>query len=352
MVTIGVDAHKRVHMAVVIDAQGHELASWRGENTPAGWTAMQTWAQTFDETRRWGIEGAGQYGHGLAQTVVAAGDRVLEVNPRLTAGMRRGSRARGKSDRLDALAVARVVVQAGDELPVVGLDDVSTVLAELTADRESATAEATLLRNQLHQVLHQLSQVDAQAWPDLTDVAAVERLTTYEPPATDALTTSRTLRVRHLATRLALALRHAAETAAAIVAIAQPQLGPLQEICGVGALTAGMLAAHLGGRHFASDAQLASYAGVAPLEASSGEQTRHRLNRTGNRHLNALLHRIVLVQSRCSPQAQTYLAKKQQEGKTKREARRALKRHLARVVFRAWQRCTLPPLDQLSLALI
>ena len=97
---------------------------------------------------------------------------------------------------------------------------------------------------------------------------------------------------------------------------------------------------------------MASYAGVAPLEASSGERTRHRLNRGGNRQLNALLHRIALVQSRCSPEARAYLVRRQRKGKTKPEAFRALKRYIARAVYRAWQHCTLPPLTDLAVPLI
>lgn len=351
MVTIGVDAHKRVHMAVVIDTGGREVMSWRGANTPAGWAALQHWAASLDGERRWGIEGTGQYGHGLAQTLVTAGEPVVEVNPRLTAGMRRGGRARGKSDRLDALAVARVVAQEGAGLPTVHPDDASTVLAELVADRESARAEATRIRNQLHQVLARLGGVDARPWPDLTDSDAVATLTTYQPPTADPLAGAQVMRVRHLAARLALALRQAEATQRAIVQLSRPHLGPLLAVCGVAPLTAGMLAAELGTRHFATDAQLASYAGVAPVEASSGEHTRHRLNRTGNRQLNAIVHRIALVQSRCSPDARAYLAKQQAAGKTKREAIRALKRYIVRAVFRAWQQCTLPPLTTLEVPL-
>lgn len=336
MVTIGVDAHKRVHMAVVIDTGGREVMSWRGANTPAGWAALQHWAASLDGERRWGIEGTGQYGHGLAQTLVTAGEPVVEVNPRLTAGMRRGGRARGKSDRLDALAVARVVAQEGAGLPTVHPDDASTVLAELVADRESARAEATRIRNQLHQVLARLGGVDARPWPDLTDSDAVATLTTYQPPTADPLAGAQVMR---------------AATQRVIVQLSRPHLGPLLAVCGVAPLTAGMLAAELGTRHFATDAQLASYAGVAPVEASSGEHTRHRLNRTGNRQLNAIVHRIALVQSRCSPDARAYLAKQQAAGKTKREAIRALKRYIVRAVFRAWQQCTLPPLTTLEVPL-
>ena len=109
-------------------------------------------------------------------------------------------------------------------------------------------------------------------------------------------------------------------------------------------LTAAALAGILGpGRRFATDAQLAAYAGVAPQETSSAERVRHRLNRGGNRRLNAILYRIALTQARSSGQAQAYLARRISEGKTRREAIRALKRHLIRVIWRKWADCHQPP---------
>lgn len=337
---IGVDAHKRVHQAVAIDAVGHELGQWRGANTPAAWQKLAAWAAQWPSDRSWGIEGAGQYGRGLAQHLVTAGERVVEVNPRQTAVMRRGGRARGKSDRLDALAVARVVLQEGAALPQVVAEDMTAVLAVLVAERDGAVAEATRLRNQLHQLLLQLSFVDPQAWPDLTAAAAVRGLTAYQAPSSDAVVQARAASVRRLAARLTLALEQAATLQQEIETGAGQTVPALLTLPGVAALTAGMLAAHLGcGPRFATDAQLAAYAGVAPLDAASGDHIRHRLNRTGNRALNALIHRIALVQARCYPPAQTYLARRQAEGKTRKEALRALKRFIVRAVFRRWQQC-------------
>jgi len=285
-----------------------------------------------------------QHGRGLAQSLVRAGATVGEVNPRLTATMRRGSRPRGKSDRLDALAVARVVQQEGTALPAVRPEDATATLTVLVRDRTSALVEATRRRNQLHQHLHHLSAVDPQRWPDLTDPDAIAGLPTYVAPSPDPVVAARAQAVRHRAERLVLALRQADQTRRAIETAARPQLEPLLAIRGVAPLTAGLLAAELGARPFASDAALASYAGAAPLEASSGEHVRHRLNRGGNRHLNAVLHRIALVQARCHPPAQAYLARRQAEGKTKAEAIRALKRSSARAVFQAWQQCALAPI--------
>ena len=145
--------------------------------------------------------------------------------------------------------------------------------------------------------------------------------------------------MRRLATRLRLVLADAAALAKQI-RLARAHYTPLTEICGVELLTAGALAGILGqGQLFANEAALALHAGVAPLEVASAGRVRHRLNRGGNRRLNAILHRIAVTQSRCSAAAQRYLARQQAEGKTRREARRALKRYLVRAVWRAWKKC-------------
>src|SRR5687767_14902169 len=109
MITVGVDAHKQVHMAVALDTQGRTLGNWRGPNSPAGWHELQQWAQSFAGEQQWGIEGAWNYGRGLAQYLVAAGATVYDINPRWTAERRRSARKRDKSDAHDAQAIAKLV---------------------------------------------------------------------------------------------------------------------------------------------------------------------------------------------------------------------------------------------------
>jgi len=350
MPVIGVDCHKTVHAAVAIDAQGQDLGQWRGPNTVAGWQDLVAWATEHGADPVWGIEGSGQYGRGLAQVVVQTGHAVHEVNPRLTAAMRRSSRARGKSDRLDARAIARVV-QQDPSLPVVRAEDATAVLAVQVSARDGLVGEITALRNRLAQHLVQLAPVHDLPWPPLTKRTAVATLVDLRVPDADALMQAHASQVRLLVARILLAMDQVAALTAEITRLSAGWTAPLLAIVGVGPLTAGMVAAHLGGKTFATDAQLAMYAGVAPLDASSGHQTRHRLNRTGNRHLNAILHRIALTQSRTSPQATAYLAKKQAEGKTRTEAFRCLKRFLARAVLTAWNHCPVPSLKEIEAAL-
>jgi transposase len=158
------------------------------------------------------------------------------------------------------------------------------------------------------------------------------------PP--NPLVQARVATVRRLAQRLRLALQQADELATQIRQHSQTRFVALTRICGVSLLTAGALAGILGpGQRFRTEAQLAAYAGVAPLEASSAGRVRHRLNRGGNRRLNAILHRVAVAQARCSPAARAYLQRREAGGKSHREAIRALKRFLIRAGWRAWQEC-------------
>ncbi len=343
MIMIGVDAHKHIHMAVALNERGQVVGQWQGDNSADGWDALAWWALTLDEERRWGIEGGGGYGRGLAQHLVAMGDRVYDINPRLTATERRRSRRMDKNDACDAQAIALVVQREEDKLPCVAAEDETAALALLAAERDDAQAEATRLRNRLHHLLLQLDPEYHLHLPALTSVAGVQAAETYTTTSGSLVQQERAAVVRRLAGRLRLAMEQVAELGRRIEALAQARYAPLTCLCGVSLLTAGSLAGILGpGRRFASEAQLAAYAGVAPLETSSAGRVRHRLNRGGNRRLNAIVYRIALVQARWSPEAKAYLARRVAEGKTKREAFRALKRYLVRAIWRLWQECLSP----------
>jgi transposase len=342
MITIGVDAHKSVHQALALDAAGTILGAWRGANAPDPWQQLLDWAKSLPGPRQWGIEGAWNYGRGLAQFLVAHKETVFEVNPRWTAERRRRARKAGKSDRLDAHAVAKLVREEGSTLPRVAAEDETAVLDLLVTEREGMLAEATRLRNQLHQLLLQLDPDYKSHLPSLTSAAGVQAVKMYTVATSIPLQQQRMAAIQRLAQRLELAIEQAAALEQEICALAEANYLPLTHLKGVGLYTAGALAGILGpGQRFRSEAQLAAYAGVAPLEASSAGLMRHRLNRGGNRRLNALLYRIALSQARSSEQAKAYLARRQAEGKTWREAMRALKRYLIRAIWRLWQECLL-----------
>ncbi len=271
---------------------------------------------------------------------MTAGETVYDINPRWTAKERQHARRPGKSDRLDARAVALVVRREAATLPPLLAEDETAVLDLLVTEREGALAEATRLRNQLHALLLQLDPQYKEALPPLDTEVGIAALVTYRGPGRTPLQQEQAASVRRLAQRLRLAQEQAADVQRQIEARAQAGFSPLTRLKGISLLTAGALAGILGpGRRFTSEAPRAAYAGVAPLEASSAGRVRHRLNRGGNRRLNAILYRMALTQLRCWPPAQEYVARRMREGKTKREAIRALKRYLIRAIWRVWQEC-------------
>jgi transposase len=340
VITIGVDAHKSLHAAVALDEFGTEAGIWQGPNTEEGWRSLATWASGLGEHRQWGIEGAWGYGRGLAQHLVIGGETVFEINARWTALRRRSAHKPGKTDKLDAHAIALFVRQEEGDLPRVLVEDETAVLELLTAQRESAMAEANRLRNQIHAVLLQLDPEYKLHLPVVNSRVGLEALITYTSEGVSPLQQQRAAVVRRLAKRLTLALADEKELAAEIRELAKEDFAPLTKLCGINLLTAGRLAAILGpGSRFATDAQLAAYAGAAPLEASSAGKVRHRLNRGGNRRLNHVLYFIVLTQAHHHPEARAYLARRVSEGKSRKEAHRALKRFIVRAIWKLWQEC-------------
>jgi len=265
MITIGVDAHKGEHVAVAADETGRKLASCRYRNAATGWVRLAEWADRMGCPRQWGIEGSWNYGLGLAQHLVAQGEVVFEVNPRWTAVGRRRARKVGKSDDLDAHAIAVVTLREAATLPQVTRENDSTILDLLIIERENALSEATRLRNQIHQLLSRVDPDYRQHLPCLQTQACLRTLEVYAPPHAEGIQFERVLVIRRRAKRLKLATCQAAEIGKRIRSLAAQRYAPLTELCGVNYLTAGAPAGILGpGQRFKNDAQVAAYAGVAP----------------------------------------------------------------------------------------
>lgn len=343
MITIGVDAHKHVHAAVAVDDAGSEVGRWRGANARSAWDDLHAWSTRIGGQRHWGIEGAGGYGRGLAQRLLELGEVVFEVNSRWTANGRRRARRSEKTDALDAMAVARTVRQEGTALPQVHPDDESSVLAILTTERDELVRESNRVRNQIHHLLLQVDPSYKGAIGRLVTRRSLQQLREYRTVDGNPAHEHRANAVRRLAARLELLKQHNDEVTMQIRTLAAARYEPLTRLCGVNTLTAGVLAGLLGpGQRFANDAQLAAYAGAAPLEASSGSRVRHRLSRVGNRRLNSVIYWIVLTQAHHSAEARAYLARRTSQGKTRREAHRALRRYIARSLWRLWVECHRP----------
>jgi transposase len=339
MLWIGIDAHKRIHQAVALSADG-VLAQKVIANTAVGWTALIQWASAWPE-RVWAVEGSGSLGRGVAQFLARNGERVHEINPRWTAQRRRGLRRPGKTDALDAQAVARLLREEGESLPLVQAEEPAVASLQLWSRlREDLVLDMTRLRNRLHALLLLCDPEYRQAIPSLRSRRGVQAARTYTAPGMGQLERVREDAVRQVAEQITLLMDQERELRTNIEASVRQHFVPLLSIQGVQPIVAAGLIAELGmPRPGFGVPQIAVLAGVAPIEASSAGEVRHRLSRRGNRRLNMLLYLIALAQQRSYPPAQAYMARRQHEGRTPREARRALKRHLVRRIWHQWQAC-------------
>jgi transposase len=328
MGVVGIDSHKATLAACAIDEIGGIIGEATFPNDPAGFGALLAWLGEQGEISRIGLEGSAGFGAAAARFLLAAGRPVVEVPPQLSHRERTRTRRAGKSDPGDALAIARVTLREA-ELPPIRTADASRELQLLVEAREDLVAEATRVRNRLHADLVVLVPGYSAAAANLVSVKCRR-------------TAGRLLRgIAGVHAELARdRLGRLAKLVVEIDGLEQRIAGlvadhPLRQLPGAGPLVTAKLVAEAGDiSRFRSADAFAMLAGVAPIPASSGQTSRMRLNRGGNRQLNRALYAIAFAQVRWHPPATAFVARKRAEGKSWREAMRALKRHLARVVFR------------------
>jgi len=329
MVTIGADSHKRTHTLVAVDELGRELGATIVKATSAGHLELVRWAGQWP-SRRFALEDCRGLSRRLEQDLLVAGERVLRVPPKLMAGARRSSREPGKSDPIDALAVARAALREPD-LPVARLDGPEREVRLLVDHREDLLAERTRLVNRVRWHLHEL--MPGQEPPPRTlhrpTVTAVLELRLGGIESTVARIAAEDLRlIRVLTGRI--------DALAVEIGCLARRLGPsLLELLGCSGLTTGKIVGETAGvERFRSGAAFARHNGTAPVPVWSGNTTRHRLSRGGNRQLNAALHRIALTQIRFDCPGRDYYRRRISEGATKTEALRLLRRQLSNEVYR------------------
>ncbi|ASL12248.1 IS110 family transposase (plasmid) [Mycobacterium europaeum] len=331
MVVVGADVHKRTHTFVAVDEVGRKLGEKIVKATTPGHAEAVMWArERFGAQLVWAIEDCRHLSARLERDLLSAGQQVVRIPPKLMAQTRASARTRGKSDPIDALAVARGFLREPD-LPIASHDEISRELKLLVDRREVLVAQRTATINRLRWRVHELDPERAPkaasldrtkhrqilgAWlitvPGLVAELACEEL---------ADITRLTEQIDALAKRIGERVR-----AVAPALLAMP---------GCGDLTAAKLVGETAGvTRFKSEAAFARHAGVAPIPVWSGHTAgRVRMTRSGNRQLNAALHRIAITQIRLNGVGQTYYRKRLTAGDSSPEALRCLKRRLARIVF-------------------
>ncbi len=329
MIVIGVDSHKQTHTAVAADESGRRLAEVTVSATNPGHLDLVRWASRFPE-RRFALEDCRHLSRRLSADLLCAGETVVRVWPKLMAGARRSSREAGKSDPIDALAVARAALREPD-LPVATLDGEERELRLLVDHREDLVGERTRAQNRLRWHLHELDPGTEPGLRSLDRWVVLDRL---EARLADVPGT-----VARIARELVAHVRALTRTIDALEREINHLVGAvaptLLALPGCGPLTAAKLVGETAGiGRFRSAAAFARHNGSAPVPVWSANDERHRLNRKGNRQLNVALHRIAITQLRIDERGRAYLLRRRTAGDTKTEAIRALRRRISDEVYR------------------
>jgi transposase len=337
MMVVGVDPHKQSHTAVAADELGRKKAQKTVRARREGHRELIAWAREIAPAGRVrAVEDVRHVAGGLVRDPLAAGEAVVFVPPKLMAGERRGGRERGKSDPVDALAIARAALREEITLPAARLDGPVLEIRRLGDYRDQLVAGRTRVINTLRWMVHDLAPDLAPPPRSLgTGRARAELqagLAALPASAGQRIALSQLARI----TALSAEITALEKDLAALVTALVPELLALP---GVAVITAAKIIGEAGDiRRFTSPAAFARHNGTAPIPASSGTGTGgpQRLNRGGNRQLNAALHRIALTQARCHPRARALLERRgHNKHETRKASLRVLKRHLSDAVYRA-----------------
>jgi transposase len=330
LVVIGMDPHKRSVTIEVMDADEVVLGGGRFATDVAGYRAMLEYLRSWPR-RTWAIEGCNGIGRHIAHRLIADGQEVVDVPPKLSARARMFATGQGrKTDATDAHSVALVGTRMAGLRPVVA-DSQLEVLRLLVDRRRSLGEEHTRKTSQLHRIL--LETLPGGAKQDLSAAQARSLLARVRPR--DAVGKTR----KHLAMELVVDLeRIYARTKAAdkeLKTLLTATGTSLLDLHGIGPSGAARLLVEVGDiTRFPNRAHFASWSGTAPIDASSGDHVRHRLSRGGNRQINHVLHIMAVVQLRNPTEGRAYYDRRKATGKTSMEAMRCLKRRLSDLIYK------------------
>ncbi|MGH9252823.1 MAG: IS110 family transposase [Acidimicrobiales bacterium] len=340
----GADTHADTVHVALITALGRDLADREFPTTPAGYRAAVEFCYSRGPITRVGIEGTSSYGAGLSRAARAGGLQVLEVNRPNRAERRR----RGKSDPIDAYQAAHAVL-SGRATSAPKTESIEGLRALRTA-RRSAVKARTAAANQIHQLLITAPDPVRDKFRGLTDKKLVKTLANCRPACYDPINYAVLIALKTIAQRhryLHAQITYLTDAITALVRAANPGLLAAH---GVGPDTASQLLITAGGNpdRLRSEASFAALCGTAPVPASSGKITRHRLSRGGDRGANNALHHIAVVRMSSHPPTKAYVARHRAAGRPTPEILRMLKRAIAREMFKyLTRRVTAPAIDDL-----
>ena len=346
-VVAGVDTHKDTHHAAVLDAAtGKLLGDREFRATRAGYGQLLRWLQHHGDVVAVGVEGTGSYGAGLQRHLAHQEVTVIEV----VRPNRQDRRARGKSDPIDAINAARAVLSEQASTVPKNRDGFVETVRLIRSARRSAVKARKAALHQIHALLWCAPEDLRDRLRDYDRAALVARCARLRIPATgapdDPAIAARRM-LRRLAKRIQSLDEEIAEANQELQLLLSRHTPNLMAMTGVGPETAGQIITTAGenSERLKTEASLARICGVAPIPASSGATVRHRLHRGGDRAANSAIHLVVINRLRWHEPTRTYLERRTQEGKTKKEIIRCLKRAVVRELYRALQADLQQPLD-------
>lgn len=326
----GADTHKTWLELAAVDHLGRRLEAKRFANDEVGCVEALEWIRSFDVTRVIGIEGSGFYGAALTRVLSEAGEDVREVPALLVHGERKKRHSQGKSDRVDAFSVAKVVA-IGEGLCKPKFSKVHEELKLLVDERKSLVRVKTQLINQIHCDLVILRPGYDKQIPSLNrkyQLARARAVLKEDGSLRASLALDRLDEIDRISARIGVLERRIKEMVLASGTTLHHQHG-------ISYLLAATILGEVGHlSRVGSEGAFAMLNGTAPLEASSGKVVHHRLNRRGNRQLNYAIHTVAVVRARSDERSKAFMLKKRQEGKSYKDAMRCLKRHISNDIYR------------------
>lgn len=330
-VTLGVDTHADVHVAVLIDELGRVLGTRTVETVEPAYRRLLKWASGHGDVRLAGVEGTGSYGAGLARFLAQQGIAVVEVDR----PNRQRRRKLGKSDPVDAEQAARAALSGEARVVPKARDGIVESIRVLRITRSSAVKARTQVANQVRDILLTAPPEIRDPLRRLTTRHRIDRCARFhaDDSTRPAAATKRAL--RHLARRYQALTAEIRSLDADLIRLTNTAAPRLLAQAGVGVESAAKLLIAAGDNvdRLTSDAALAALCGVSPVEASSGRVVRHRLNRGGDRQANNALWTIAWNRLRYDPETRAYAERRTSEGRTRKEIIRCLKRFLARRLY-------------------
>lgn len=331
-VIAGVDTHGQTHHAAVVDLLGRHLADKEFPATSSGYRQLMAWLGSHGTVTAVGIEGTGAYGAELARVLTRSGIRVVEVDR----PDRKTRRLRGKSDPIAYAAATAVASGRATGTPKTR-DGIVEAIRALRVPRRSAVKARTQAINQARQLVVTAPEALRAQLRGLSATELARTCARLRPGDLADPTGATKAALRRLGRRILALVEEIAELDAELKTLTAQAAPTLLARTGVGPDVAGQLLATAGDNpeRLHSEAAFAHLCGVAPIPASSGRRDRHRLNRGGDRAANHALHTIALCRMRWDPRTRAYVQRRTQEGLSKKDIMRCLKRHIAREIYRA-----------------